>query len=65
MKRMKPKMTLDNLQYGDGLELIDRACNILIANGMEPEARAIEQVATVIGYDFYKCLRILKAFMTI
>ena len=62
---MKPKMTLDNLNCGDGMELIERACSILIANRMEPEARAIEQIASIIGYDFYKCLRILKQFMSI
>jgi len=61
----KPKMYLEDLGIGDGFELIKRAGSILAAYDMKEESIAIHQEATVTGYRFYTCLKLLKKYMEI
>ena len=58
----KPKLTFEDMQYGDGQEIIERAVNLLNAYGMRKLAKSIHQEASVEGYDFYVCLQLLKKY---
>jgi len=50
---------------GDGSDLIFKAVYLLRRDERETEALQLDQEACVSGYNFYKCLKLLKKYMDI
>ena len=50
---------------GDGEDLINKAGSILSINGYKREAKNIHQEASIEGYRFYTCLKLLKKYMNV
>lgn len=54
-------MTLEfDNKYGDGYDLIERGSSILAFHGYHLQAQEIHQIASIHGYNFYICLKLLK-----
>jgi hypothetical protein len=56
------ELRFEKNKEGNGYDIIEKAASILHARGERRKAEDIHQRATIEGYDFYICLKLLKEY---